>query len=233
MKRLTLMFAVLFFMLPSISLAAGLTSQQAASLITVVQSSPSTPANAFISLITSFSNITINQATSLIVVVQSAPGVPASAFVNLLTSFTVDTPTTSATNQTVAPVPTPQQPKTAVTCIASPILSLSIATTSTDYGQYDRFHATYSTGCPIQPGTPYSWSVQRGSAEDLANWRNGSKFDHSTIGRSNDNLQGTWETKWEAEKGDYILGSFFVLNNPVMPITFTMTVDGLTEQVTN
>lgn len=61
------------------------------SLIAVVQSSPGTPASAFVSLITAFSNITVTQATSLITVVQAAPSVPANAFVDLLTSFTVDT----------------------------------------------------------------------------------------------------------------------------------------------
>lgn len=94
-------------MLPSVSSAAALTQQQSASLIAVVQSSPGTPASAFVSLITAFSNITVNQATSLITVVQAAPGVPANAFVNLLTSFTDDTPTqpaTPATNQVVPPV---------------------------------------------------------------------------------------------------------------------------------
>ena len=93
MNRITPVLAILFFILPYISSAAALTQQQSTSLIAVVQSSPGTPASAFVSLITAFSNITTNQATSLITVVQSAPGVPANAFVNLLTSFTVDTPT--------------------------------------------------------------------------------------------------------------------------------------------
>lgn len=70
--------------------AAPLTTEQATSLIGVVQSSPTTPASAFTNLITAFSNITVVQAESLITVVQAAPGVPANAFVNLLVSFTVD-----------------------------------------------------------------------------------------------------------------------------------------------
>lgn len=108
MKKITYTLAILFFILPSVSSAAALTQQQSTSLIAVVQSSPGTPASAFISLITAFSNITTNQATSLITVVQSAPGVPANAFVDLLTSFTVDTPTqsaTPATNQVVTQTP--------------------------------------------------------------------------------------------------------------------------------
>ena len=84
----------MLFALPSASFAAALTQQQSSSLIAVVQSSPGTPAGAFVSLITAFSNITITQATSLITVVQAAPSVPANAFVDLLTSFTVDTPAT-------------------------------------------------------------------------------------------------------------------------------------------
>lgn len=109
MKKIVYALAVLFFILPSASSAAALTQQQANSLIAVVQSSPGTPASAFVNLITAFSNITVNQATSLITVVQAAPGVPANAFVNLLTSFTVDTPTTPiAVTPTVTPVATTQ-----------------------------------------------------------------------------------------------------------------------------
>ena len=104
-RKITPMLVLLFFVLPSVSSAAALTQQQSASLIAVVQSSPGTPASAFVSLITAFSNITTAQAASLITVIQAAPGVPANSFVNLLTSFTVDTPTTSvvtpgATTQT-------------------------------------------------------------------------------------------------------------------------------------
>ena len=94
-RKITPMLVLLFFILPTVSSAAALTQQQSASLIAVVQSSPGTPASAFVSLITAFSNITTAQASSLIIVVQAAPGVPANAFVNLLTSFTVDTPATS------------------------------------------------------------------------------------------------------------------------------------------
>lgn len=111
MKKIFTLVLALTFFIPAVSFAVGLTSQQAASLIGVVQSSPGTPASAFVSLITAFSNITVNQATSLITVVQAAPGVPANAFVNLLTSFTVDTvvtqPTTPAVTSQVTPQPIP------------------------------------------------------------------------------------------------------------------------------
>lgn len=92
-KKITFLFALVLslFVLPSVSFATGLTPQQATSIIAVVQSSPATPASAFVPLITAFSNITVTQAESLISVVQAAPGVSASAFVDLLTSFTVDT----------------------------------------------------------------------------------------------------------------------------------------------
>jgi len=99
------------------SFAAALTPQQSSSLIAVVQSSPGTPASAFVSLITAFSNITVNQAISLITVVQAAPGVPANAFVDLLTSFTVDTVATPPTT----PVATPPTPHVSV--IGSPYFS--------------------------------------------------------------------------------------------------------------
>ena len=93
-----------FFVVPAVSSAAALTSQQSSSLIAVIQSSPGTPANAFVSLITAFSNITVVQATSLITVVQAAPGVPANAFVDLLTSFTVDTVATTPVTAPSTPV---------------------------------------------------------------------------------------------------------------------------------
>lgn len=94
--------AISIFAVPAVSFAAALTPQQSISLITVVQSSPATPASAYVPLITAFSNITVTQATSLITVVQAAPGVPANAFIDLLTSFTVDTD--------AAPVVTPPAP---------------------------------------------------------------------------------------------------------------------------
>lgn len=98
-----------FLLIPSVSLAAPLTVDQSNSLISVVQSSTSTPASAFVPLITSFSNITAPQAESLITVVQAAPGVPAASFVNMLIAFTVDpTPVLGATQPTQ---PT-QQPQT-------------------------------------------------------------------------------------------------------------------------
>lgn len=104
MKKLLSILALLVFVIPSVSSAAALTQQQADSLIAVVQSSPGTPASAFVSLITAFSNITTAQASSLITVVQAAPGVPSNAFVNLLTSFTVDI---VATQPATVPVVTP------------------------------------------------------------------------------------------------------------------------------
>ena len=109
-----------FFAVPAVSFAVALTPQQSSSLIAVVQSSPGTPASAFVSLITAFSNITVNQAISLITVVQAAPGVPANAFVDLLTSFTVDTVAMPPTT----PVVTPPAPHVSV--IGSPYFSSTL-----------------------------------------------------------------------------------------------------------
>lgn len=83
-----LLFALMFF--PMVGFAAPLTTDQATSLIEVVQSSPKTPASAFTELITAFSNISDAQAQSLIVVVQEAPEAPSSAFIDLLLAFTID-----------------------------------------------------------------------------------------------------------------------------------------------
>ena len=124
MKKVIPVFTVLFFILPSVSSATALTSQQANSLIAVVQSSPNTPASVFVPLITSFSNITVNQAAGLISVVQTAPSVPASAFVNLLISFTVDTSTAAVVTPTgtTQPAQTDQQAIQAVLPIANGIV---------------------------------------------------------------------------------------------------------------
>lgn len=82
--------ALVFIIQPNFALASPLTNSQAESLISVVQSSPDTPASAFVNLITVFSNITNTQAESLISVVQSSPNTPANAFVDFLIAFTVD-----------------------------------------------------------------------------------------------------------------------------------------------
>jgi hypothetical protein len=108
MKTLVIALA---FLVPSLTLAAPLTTQQATSLINVVQSSPGTPASAFTDLITTFSNITVSQANSLITVVQAAPGVPATSFVNMLIAFTVD-PVIPKTTPTPTPTPIQPQPNT-------------------------------------------------------------------------------------------------------------------------
>lgn len=105
-----LLGAVLFLGIlisPALTQAAGLTTNQANTLIAVVQSSPGTPASSFVNLITAFSNITIAQAESLITVVQSAPGAPASSFVNLLIAFAGDT-----SSQPELPTPQPTTPTT-------------------------------------------------------------------------------------------------------------------------
>lgn len=92
---------------PALTQAAGLTTDQATVLINVVKSSPSTPAGAFVNLITAFSGVTVNQATALITVVQSSPATPASVFIPLLTSFTSGTTgDTTVTTQTQISVPT-------------------------------------------------------------------------------------------------------------------------------
>ena len=87
MRRLAILLVVLIF-LPAVSFAAPLTETQSESLINVVRSSPDSPASAFTSLVTAFSDITQAQAASLIEVIQASPSSPASAFLGLLTSFT-------------------------------------------------------------------------------------------------------------------------------------------------
>ena len=108
MKKTILILILVTFIIPLTGYAAPLTNQQSVSLINVVKSSPSTPASAFVGLITAFSSITNTQAESLITVIQAAPEAPADAFVNLLMSFTVDPVVLGGTIQPVIPPnPTP------------------------------------------------------------------------------------------------------------------------------
>lgn len=124
MKTLTFVLGVL--LVPSVSFAAPLTQDQANSLISVVQSSPATPASAFTSLITAFSSITIAQANSLINVVQQSPNTPANAFVDMLLAFTVDpiqsTPTLGVTQSTTNPVTNPPAIPNPIKTIETPML---------------------------------------------------------------------------------------------------------------
>lgn len=165
--------ALLFLVLPSVSSATALTQQQSSSLIAVVQSSPGTPASAFVSLITAFSNITINQAISLISVVQAAPSVPANVFVDLLTSFTIDTPTTQLATSitepintvpntsTLAPVVEPTVGKCG-TCIEKSVLAMKAITINDGSYHSGKGVASYYTidvfynkiGAPITISAP-------------------------------------------------------------------------------
>ena len=129
--------ALVFFALPLSTSAAALTSQQSTSLIGVVQSSPGTPASAFVSLITAFSTILVAQAESLIGVVQSSPSTSASAFIPLLTSFTVDATGTQPTtpDTTVPPASTYVAPSTADSPYRSSNIGYDISYSTYDYPQ--------------------------------------------------------------------------------------------------
>ncbi len=123
MRNLAVGF-VIASMFPAVSSAAALTSEQANSLIKVVQSSPGTPASVFVPLITSFSSVTTSQAASLITVVQAAPGVPANAFVGLLISFTDDTPAAQPATTTPAAQSQAEQPAPSAATSTQPVNNL-------------------------------------------------------------------------------------------------------------
>ncbi|MCR4275831.1 MAG: dockerin type I repeat-containing protein [Candidatus Parcubacteria bacterium] len=163
---------------PAFTQAAGLTTDQATILINVVKSSPSTPAGAFVDLITAFSGVTVNQATALITVVQSSPTTSASVFVPLLTSFTSDTSTTQTTMQ-----PTTQT-TTQSTAVKSPTCTLNVAYGPggvakkyglTGTGYYDGSGSTYveiHDGEPVTiswASTNADYSQGPGGDKDLAN----------------------------------------------------------------
>lgn len=118
---------------PALTQAAALTTAQSTSLIAVVQSSPGTPASAFVNLITAFSNITVNQATSLIAVVQASPSTPATAFVDLLTSFTADTASVQSVTSATSPATTAPSTSTS-NAVTLPTATLSPQTQTVSYG---------------------------------------------------------------------------------------------------
>lgn len=124
MKYTALIFGLL--LIPNASFAAPLTTDQANSLISVVQSSPGIPANVFVPLITSFSNITVPQAESLIGVVQAATGVPANAFVALLISFTQDVIVATAPSPVSEPVLGSTQPVNSPAPAPVPVVVLPV-----------------------------------------------------------------------------------------------------------
>jgi len=116
----------------------GLTDSQATVLINVVKSSPSTPANAFVNLITAFSGVTDNQAASLIVVVQASPTTPTSAFIPLLTSFTTTTSaaqtTTTTAISTTMPVTNSNQTITTIPAVPVDVFLIAGQSNAVGYG---------------------------------------------------------------------------------------------------
>lgn len=163
---------------PSFTQAAGLTTDQATVLINVVKASPSTPANAFVDLITAFSGVTINQATALITVVQSSPATSANVFIPLLISFTTDTSTTQTTTQSTT------QTTTQSAAVKSPTCTLNVAYGPggvakkyglTGTGYYDGGGSTYveiHDGEPVTvswASTNTDYSQGPGGDKDVAN----------------------------------------------------------------
>ncbi|MFA6519814.1 MAG: hypothetical protein WCT41_03280 [Candidatus Paceibacterota bacterium] len=151
--------AILFIgvvILPTCTQAAGLTADQATMLINVVKASPSTPASAFVDLITAFSGVTVNQATALITVVQSSPATSAEAFIPLLTSFTSDRPLITVTQPVSCPQLIPPQ------CTGGTLLytgkdsngcitGYTCSPLKTNYTCADGKTVTYASQCPVAP----------------------------------------------------------------------------------
>lgn len=232
MQKITTALAVLLLTMPSVSFAAALTQQQANSLIAVVQSSPGTPASAFVSLITAFSNITTTQASSLITVVQAAPGVPANAFVDLLTSFTVDIPTTQLATPTPITEPTTTIPITPAptaivepsvgkcgTCIEKSVLAMKAITINEGSYHSNKGVASYYTIDVFynKIGVPITISAPEGIFESQ-----GKKYALTATQNSHDRVGGI---------GVYdAIGANFTYT----PLTrgnriITVTVDGISE----
>lgn len=119
-------FLIGLLMFPSSIFAAPLTLDQANSLVSVVKSSPTTPASAFVPLITAFSSITTTQATTLIEVIQASPTTPPDPFVNMLLAFTVD-PVPTIVIGSVAPVQ-PSAPVDSSTPTTTPVVQSPVMT---------------------------------------------------------------------------------------------------------
>lgn len=144
------------FVSPACTQAAGLTTDQATVLINVVKASPSTPASAFVDLITAFSGVTISQATALITVVQSSPATSASAFVPLLTSFTSDAPLITVTQLVSCPQLTPPQCTNGTLLFTGKdsngcITGYTCSPLRTNYTCADGKIVTYASQCPVAP----------------------------------------------------------------------------------
>ena len=149
-------------LIPSVSFAAPLTQDQANSLIAVVQSSTTTPASAFVPLITAFSSITVPQAESLINVVQQAPGVPADAFVGMLLAFTVD-PVLGTTQPIVEPpviiepMPKPKEPAKAISPSLPDVATTTVTEITTKVSQPGG--SEYKSKNATDAGITYSTAV--------------------------------------------------------------------------
>jgi len=173
----SVVFAFSILAVPAFTQAAALTTQQSTSLIAVVQSSPGTPASAFVNLITAFSNITVNQAISLITVVQASPSTPATAFVDLLTSFTADTSANQPTTPAVAPQPTQTNqptptlntvPTTPSVSTVVPVIIISANPASITSGQSVTisYHVTNATSCTASGGWSGIYTAPAGFVSD-------------------------------------------------------------------
>ena len=139
---------------PACTQAAGLTTDQATVLINVIKASPSTPASAFVDLITAFSGVTTSQATALITVVQSSPATSASAFVPLLTSFTSDAPPITVIQQVGCPQLTPPQCTNGTLLFTGKdsngcITGYTCSPLRTNYTCADGKTVSYASQCPV------------------------------------------------------------------------------------
>jgi|GEM_PF-2040958 len=163
--------ALVFLALPLSASAAALTTQQSSSLISVVQSSPGTPARAFVNLITAFSNILVSQAESLIGVIQASPGTSATAFIPLLASFTVDS---------MASVPSAPATQPSASAYVAPSIAGS-PYRSSNLG-YDISYSTYD-----YPQPPFGFAVigVTGGKAFVHNPRLASQFSWATLSSSN------------------------------------------------
>lgn len=205
-------------LIPSASLAAPLTNDQANSLIAVVQSSPTTPASAFTNLITAFSSITVLQAESLITVVQAAPGVPATAFVNMLLAFTVD-PVAPVLGAAQSPVVDNTQTSPAPVVQSTPVPTKKITIERnwvehkpSPYGVLFGFVVRYTEDGKDVDGVPVTISAPNGNF--LSEWP-----DDPIL------LEKTKTTKnGRGVNFDYTIGSD-------KPVTVTATANGLTETI--
>jgi hypothetical protein len=129
------------------------------------------------------------------------------------------------------------------TCIPNPVLTLTVATSSIDSSnrnptRSETINATYQTGCTLSSNTPVNFAAQYLSSPPYIDDA-GNKIDHNEVGLPSNLQQGPVtlgqdypvnailsDTSWT------FTGKYLETPPVLTPITYTLTIDGVTQSVT-